>query len=330
MACARPDARSAVDSPTIDGRLARSGSLLVATDGSRTAGAALRVTAQLLRDQPARLTVLAILEPRGAFLTDALLDGGRLRRDGLDARNVLDKVRRQIAAIGLTDSALRVEFGAAGPTIAAAAEDIGASMVIIGLGGHRWLARFFGTETITALLDHTDRPVLAVARDARTLPRTAMCAIDFGESGASAALAAVRVLEPGGTIHLVHVASPVTANASEEGWHRVYEAGVEGGFRQLRLRLHRPDVTVVSHLMRGDIGPTLLEFARRHDVELIALGRHNRPPIAEFLLGSTATTLLRRAPCSILVAPALVEPLSQSLRQRSAADLRATTMEAIT
>jgi len=317
-----PDGITREDKTTATSACSSARRVLVATDGSRIAGAALRLTAEMLRVEPGHLTVLAILEPRTSFLTDALLDGGLLFRDGVDTHNVLDKIGRQLSSIGLSHSALRVEFGAAGPTIGAIAHEIEASMIVVGLGRHRWLARLLHTETVAGILPHTDVPVLAVHREAQTLPNSAMCAIDFGDSSVTAALAGLRLLVPGGTLHLVHVAPRAAPTAREEGWHRVYEAGVEGGFRRLRARLNRGNVTIIPHLLHGDITPELLRFAKRSNAELIALGRHNRPGVALSIIGSTPSALLRAARCSVLVAPDALSHAPQRSRPHGAASSR--------
>lgn len=301
--CTSRDGLTAGDRTTVAPARATTRRLLVATDGSRTAGAALRLTAEMLRIEPGHLTVLTILEPRTTFLTDSLLDGGRLLRDDVRTHNVLDKVARQLTSIGLRHSALRVAFGHAGPTIGAIAHEVEASMIVMGLGRHRWLSRLFGSETVTGILPYADVPVLAVHREARTLPTSALCAIDFGDSSVTAALTVLRLLEPGGELHLVHVAPRANATAHEEGWHRVYEAGVEGGFRRLRALLNRGDITIMTHLLHGDITTELLGFAQRNNTGLIALGRHNQSGIARAMIGSTPNALLRAAHCSILVAP---------------------------
>lgn len=276
--------------------------ILVATDGSRTAGAALRLTAEMLRSAPGHLTVLTILEPGTSYVKDVLFDGGRLLRDDVRTHNVLDRVALQLRSLGLNQFALRVAFGRPGPTIDAIARELDASLIVMGLASHRWLSRLLGDETATGILPYAGVPVLAVHREARALPSSALCAIDFGESGMTAALAAERLLETGGTLHLAHVA-PRLDSVHEQGWERIYKAGVESGFGRLRAMLKRGDIAIVSHLLNGAIAPELLRLAERANVGLVSLGRHNESGIAAGLIGSTPESVVRAAKCSVLVAP---------------------------
>lgn len=283
--------------------------ILVATDGSRTAGAALRVTAELLRAAPGFVTVLAILEPRGSFLLDAVLDGARLLRDGVRNGNVMDKIARQLASVGLKHAPLRVEFGEPGPAIRATAREVGASLIVVGLGTHRRLARLLGNDTSMKLLSGVEVPVLAVDRDARTLPTVAVSALDFSTSSIAAALAVQWLLAPGGVLHLVHIA-PKPGSEREEGWHRVYAAGIDRGFEQLRLLLTRTDIVVRAHTLHGEVIGTLLDFRREMGAQLIAAGRrgHGRSRLDAAIMGSTTNALLRSDPCSILIAPDALAP----------------------
>ena len=276
-------------------------SILVATDGGRTAGAALRLVADIPGLQPAHVTVLTILESRTSFMTDAVLDHGDLKRDAVNTGNVMDKVARQLASMGLTHSPLRVGFGDPASAIADVARQIDASLVVMGHGRHRLLPRLLGSETITQLLPHSRAPLLVVHRDAHGLPGCAVCGIDFGKSSISSALMAEKLLAPGGSLHLVHVGPHISR--LQTGWHRVYESGVHSAFERLRLDLHRDDITVDTHLLCGDIAPALVDVVREMNADLVAVGAHNVSGLVSFAVGSVTHSLLRRLNSSLLIAP---------------------------
>jgi nucleotide-binding universal stress UspA family protein len=276
-------------------------SILVATDGGRTAGAALRFVAGIAGVQPGSVTVLTILESRTSFLTDAVLDHGDLKRDAVNTDNVMDKVARQLASIGLTHSPLRVGFGDPATAIAEVAREVDASLVVVGHGRHRLLPRLLGGDTITHVLPNAHAPLLVVHREAQGLPSVAVCGVDFGMSSIRSALTAERLLRPGGSLHLVHVGPHI--NRLQPGWHRVYETGVQSAFARLRRELIREDLSVVTHMMYGDIAPALVDLIREVGPDLVAVGAHNVRGLVSFAVGSVTHSLLRRVNTSLLIAP---------------------------
>ena len=49
----------------------------------------------------------------------------------------------------------------------------------------------------------------------------------------------------------------------------------------------------------------IVEFARRHDVDLIVMSTHGRTGLQHVLLGSVAERVIRQAPCPVLVVPSV-------------------------
>ena len=284
-----------------DGNVLRS--ILVATDGTRAAGAALRISAVLARSsgEGNRITALTVLESSMSYVSDALLDHGDLRRNAVESNNVMDKVARQLSAVGLAHCTLRVAFGDPGRAIADVASEVGSSLIVIGRGRHRLLSRMLGSETFTHILSRARVPMLVVDSSARTLPKSVVCAVDFGQSSITSVHAAIQLAAPGATVHLVHVAP--SGNGLQSGWQRVYTSGVEDAFARLRAGVVRTDIEVRSHLLFGEITPVLSDFMVRSAADLITLGAHNRAPVAAFVLGSVTTDLLRSQSTSLLVSP---------------------------
>jgi nucleotide-binding universal stress UspA family protein len=54
-------------------------------------------------------------------------------------------------------------------------------------------------------------------------------------------------------------------------------------------------------LRRGDPRGLILDFARTHRTDLIALGTHGRSGLARFLIGSVAEAVVRHAGCDVAV-----------------------------
>ncbi len=59
---------------------------------------------------------------------------------------------------------------------------------------------------------------------------------------------------------------------------------------------------IESVVLRGTPAKALAEFAQKSEADLIVVGTHGRSGLARLLLGSTTESLLRKAPCRVLVA----------------------------
>jgi len=70
----------------------------------------------------------------------------------------------------------------------------------------------------------------------------------------------------------------------------------------------RDGVAPTRRVVAGDPGQKLLEIAADLHADLIVTGSHGRNFLNRLLLGSVSTQLLRKAGCSILVAPPLEAP----------------------
>ena len=57
---------------------------------------------------------------------------------------------------------------------------------------------------------------------------------------------------------------------------------------------------VTSEIRMGSVYNEVLAEVEKHKADLIVIGSH-RPAMATYLLGSNATTIVRHAPCSVMV-----------------------------
>jgi nucleotide-binding universal stress UspA family protein len=65
-----------------------------------------------------------------------------------------------------------------------------------------------------------------------------------------------------------------------------------------------PGVRVEYVLLHGEPAHELLAFAEERRIDMIAAGAHGRSALGRLMLGSVSTTLVRKAHCWVLVAPA--------------------------
>lgn len=124
-----------------------------------------------------------------------------------------------------------------------------------------------------------------------------------GSPGGEAALErALRLRQLGDTL--------VAVTVSEEGWASLVGADAPRAADELRSEAEAAHARAVerlrdepgaeAELVRGRAADALLALARKHDATLVVVGRSPRR-LHSALFGDVATTLLRSAPCSVLL-----------------------------
>lgn len=279
--------------------------VLIATDGSDAATTALKI-AQIMTERgewdPQLITVA---EPIPVSVGDMALPAPPMQEEIAMTDSLLAAIRQQLRRVGVGSWKFTVLYGRAAPLIVKTAREAKAELIVIGLGHHAAIARLFGAETAARVVRHTDIPVLAVHRSADGMPHLAVVAMDFGDSSVRAAHEAMRLLAPGGRLHLVHVKWGYNSTSLRDSeWERAYRYGVEHGFNRLRQELvERSDVTVTTDFVHGGVVKSILETARSLGADLVALGSHSQTVIDRLVIGSTPAEVLRESACSVLIAP---------------------------
>lgn len=289
------------------------GPVLLATDG-RARTDATAITARLVAEHlGARIHALSVLQPLPVYTLgyeQPVLppDFERDRRADLDAlvRHRLEPV------LGARERwHLDLRYGQPGRAIADVAREIRAGLIVVGTGGHRAIDRLLGEEVSLQVVRHASTPVLAVAPYATGPIRRAVVGMDFGAASIRAAQAALALLDPGpdggGLLSLVHVRSPLEDTPPMLAtWSTEYDTSVAAMLLRVRdlLRPYVPaGVTIESRTLTGAVVDRLKEVASGTGADLIAVGTHGPGWMERLFVGSIATTALRRAETSLLVAP---------------------------
>ncbi len=87
--------------------------------------------------------------------------------------------------------------------------------------------------------------------------------------------------------------------ALAEQFRKVAQAAVDDSVQVLR----DAGVEAEGEIAEGAAAPAILEAAKRHNADLIVMGTRGPNNVAEMLLGSVSTQVLRYAPCPVLVIP---------------------------
>jgi nucleotide-binding universal stress UspA family protein len=285
--------------------------ILLATNGDASAAGAVRVASALAGARGAPLRAVTVFEPftlygvaSGFALPGAELEFEREREAAL-GRAVRAQLMAQGAAYG--DIPLQVEIGSPARTIVRVAEDRGAALIVLGVGQHDRVERWFGSETAVRVAQLARVPVLAIAPEATGLPASALLAVDFSDTSLHAARLAASLLPAGSRLVLAHVSwtSPTGPTWDEvPEWVSTYDAGARARLQALGEELvAEGDLRLQIELLEGDPVDELTRLAAREDVELIAVGSHGHGFVARMVLGTVSGRLLRAARCSVLVSP---------------------------
>jgi nucleotide-binding universal stress UspA family protein len=118
-------------------------------------------------------------------------------------------------------------------------------------------------------------------------------------------------------LHLVHVLPPFTLEEPEISW---YPLGKEGSYHKAARRLQKavPDEAylwchIKTAISEGQPYREILNYAEKHQIDLICLGAHGAGFGMRTLFGSNVDRVLRQAPCPVLVA----RPLKHAKRVNS-------------
>jgi len=279
--------------------------VLLATDGSRAAGAAIKF-ARAMADAGAWVPeVITVLQPLPVTVADVALPSSTFYSEPALTDGVIGSIRRQLLRLGGASWNFGFEFGSAARSIVELAHARKAELIVIGLGKHGKLARLFGAETAARVCRLTDTPVLAVDEHEGKLPHTAVVAMDFGDSSVRAAREALALLQPPGRLHMIHVNWTMSLRSLQDpAWDRTYADGVAHGFDRLQKELAPPPgIEITSELRHGGVIEEIVKAAKVFHADLLAAGSHSQNIIDRLIIGNTPAVLLREAKCSVLVAP---------------------------
>lgn len=278
--------------------------IIVATDGLPQSNGAL-ATARAIADRFHRSMHVLAVHPSLVLLAP---DGQMLMNPDVTASLRADLTRRVRAQCTRQDSASTDSFeilnGQPAQVITERASADNAQLIVLGLGRHELVDRFFGDETALKVVRSSHVPVLAVPEDQTAMPVHAIVGIDFSEGSVRAAQATLRLLADGGILELAHVIPRdrllFDAWVSEEDYLRF----IRHSLTRFRARLAIPGcIRVEDVVLSGDPAKELASYASRVDADLIASGSHGHGFVSRIVLGSVTTKLLRSATCAVLVVP---------------------------
>jgi nucleotide-binding universal stress UspA family protein len=269
----------------------------------------------------AELAILHVLPSSygGTPMQPDHLEAAMVQQETL-ASGIIDSILERLERLTGRDAgqvAVMVEDGDAAETIIAQADELGADLIVVGSTGESEDPRRGFGSVAQAVAKHAHVPVL-VARPGGETGRI-LLATDFAGSSESAAhLAAdeaVRRCAGVTVVHSIEVLSPEVA-LGEPGSMPPVAFGAYP-IEEMRVATRKRLAETLTALglsgevaaVEGPPGDAIVQLATRDHTDLIVIGTSGRTGIDRLLLGSVATEVIRRAPCSVMVArTAMVVP----------------------
>lgn len=231
-----------------------------------------------------------------------------------EVRDHLGDLRERLSDQGVIVSQVLVEDSPAAGISAVAAE-MQARLTAVGAHGGGGLPWLPVGNVATGVVRLCETNVL-VARASRTdhngYFRIAV-GTDFSASAERALEAAVELAAPGAHIDVVHCASLRPQVFSGFGVIEPLPAPLRQALaddlriqgEQLLARHRREGVSLAVHVSSDRPPAGLAHWAETRSCDLVAVGSHGRRGVRRLVLGSVAESMLKRAPCSVLVAHGL-------------------------
>ncbi|QLG27521.1 universal stress protein [Halorarum halophilum] len=282
--------------------------LLVPTDGSETADAALDVAVSLASHIGARVHLLSVVNP---YVLSRVTD---VEEHRAEARQLVSDAAERVREAGV-DVETAVRKGSEHEEIREYVEEHGIDAVVMGTHGRTGVKRALVGSVTEKVVRRVGVPVLTVREP---IPEFRPDRVLLPTDGSDAAAAAERVAlwladEYGATVEALSVVeTPTLTTASDPAGmtgdaidevRGVLTEQAEDAVESVEEDGEAAGVTVETAVGEGRTHERILTAAEERDADLIVIGSHGRGGVERFVLGSVAEKVLRLADRPVLVVP---------------------------
>lgn len=226
---------------------------------------------------------------------------------------------RQIERLGIEKSELLgadVRVGAPHRILTEAAQKTGAELIVIGATGAGPLAAELLGSTADRVLRRSFCPVLVVRGELRVPPHRVLAPVDLSTLSGDAFRCGLCMVAQIAGSQEVQVRSVFASSFLEKA-----QRSAADELRRFVLE-NRPDLPfpVETAVLSGEARREILREIEEHPVDLVILGTHGHGGMDRLVLGSVASTVARKAPCSVLmISPeaALAEGIAEAVTNRT-------------
>ncbi|MCM2314469.1 MAG: universal stress protein [Thermoanaerobaculia bacterium] len=270
--------------------------ILAPTDFSELATHALHYAGELAKRTGSELVVLyadPFLPP--PHFTSAQVDSiaSSLAAQKKNAGVELDKYTAANVSMDVRHRTMIVEAHPVS-AIVQAAEELDASVIVMGTHGRSGLNRFMLGSVTERVLRESSRPLLTVrptnrAVEATPASPTILCPVSVSKDARAVLEQAIDFAElVGAKITVVNVGE--TSESRDDGALREIQSWIP----------ERAGVPVSTISLAGNPAEVVVEHARKSNADLIIIGARHRPFADTTTIGTTTTRITRHAPCPVL------------------------------
>ena len=289
--------------------------MMVATDFSPTAEAALEWAAGLLEARGGTIVLVHALDLHGP-LTDFLPSPADLDEHVQGAATArLAELAASLGERGIA-AETRLELGVASQAVVRAADEVRPDLMVVGSRGLTGVAHLLLGSTAQRIVQHAPCPVLTVHPADRRAPgqenadrvRHVLLPTDFSHDAELAARAARDLL--GATagaritvLHAYHLPVEYTAYGTIPTglpFQQDVAAVADEKLAEVAATLAADGLQVDTLAREGYPPDVIVDAARELAADVIAMGTHGRTGLRHLLLGSNAERVVEHAPCPVL------------------------------
>jgi len=290
----------------IDSTVGPTGPFLLATDVSPSSDAAFPLADALADRAKAEIIALSVVAPyaRPMYGVDGIVVSMQSETESESLRTSAARAQLTRMVSPMAKWPIIVQTGDPAREIVRMANEIQARLLVVGRGRHSTFDRLVGGESVLRLLQLGDTPVLAVDERLTSPPRRVVIATDFSEFSLYAAQVAMSVVAPDASVWLVHVGPAFDESVPflrDRG--ALYAQQTATAFDELRALLPTGHLHIEAVFLTGSAPDQLMQFSTRHNADLVVSATHGYGFMRRMLLGSVAASLVRAAPCSVLIVP---------------------------
>ena len=245
-----------------------------------------------------------------------------------------EQLRRQIARLGVGEAELveaRVLAGSPHSVLVDAAHAAGADLIVVGATGSGPFAAELLGSTADRVLRKSTCPVLVVRGELRVPPRRVLAPVDLSPLSADSFRCGTQLLGQLAKSGEIEVRAVFALSFLEMAAQRRQAEGdlpmalierQSAGELERFLAENRPEapLRMEAAVLPGEARFEILHELSEQPYDLVMLGTHGRGGLDLLVLGSVASTVARKAPCSVLmVSPeaALGEGIAEAVLART-------------
>lgn len=294
--------------------------VLLANDASQHSRAAADFLLALPFRKPVELDIASIITP--PMMADIRMGGMPI-----DLSNFIEEERQTVLA-RVEETANRLRDGARGKSLHSVsthvpvgppanellnlAEQADSELVVIGAVGHSALERVLLGSVSDYVATHGDVSTLVVRRSSESNVPPSLRKIVVALSGSPEDQRMIDWLanlhlHTNVEVHLVRILQLDTLyrqdirQKASDSWG-IFVKQAQQQILDLETQLQTLNLNTETHLVESDhVGEGLIDYAERHDCDLIMTGDSDSGLLTRVFLGSTSRYVLRHATCSVLI-----------------------------